>query len=51
MRLFSAGKRRSLPPDETDETPGLDDTEALPVSPDEDMPVIPDDERVVDMPS
>lgn len=51
MTLFSAGKRRRPPPDETDETPGLDDTGELPVSPEEDMPVIPDDERVVDVPS
>ncbi|MDI1238929.1 MAG: hypothetical protein PSV26_15720 [Polaromonas sp.] len=28
-----------------------DDTDDLPLTPDEDMPVIPDDERVIDVPS
>lgn len=28
-----------------------DDTDDLPLSPEEDMPVIPDDERVIDVPS
>lgn len=51
MTSFSAsnnGKRRL---DDAEEPAGLDDTGELPLSPEEDMPVIPDDERVLDVPS
>ncbi|MES2686895.1 MAG: hypothetical protein V4706_08725 [Pseudomonadota bacterium] len=51
MTHFSAshtGRPRQVNPDET----GLaEDTEDLPLSPAEDMPVIPDEERVLDVPS
>lgn len=52
MTHFSAsthnGRPRESSPDET----GLaEDTEDLPLSPDEDMSVIPDEERVLDVPS
>lgn len=51
MRLFSPsnnGKRRL---DDAEEPAGLDDTDELPLSPEEDTSVIPDDERVIDVPS
>ncbi|MDI1340636.1 hypothetical protein [Polaromonas sp.] len=38
-------------PDNPEEALGQDDTDDLPLSPEEDMPVIPDDERVIDVPS
>lgn len=38
-------------PDSPEETSGQDETDDLPLSPEEDMPVIPDDERVIDVPS
>ena len=44
----ASGRRR---PDEAEEPSGLDDKAELPLTPEEDMPVIPDDERVFDMPS
>lgn len=37
--------------DSPDETAGLDETADLPLSPEEDMSVIPDEERVIDVPS
>ncbi|HQT06931.1 MAG TPA: hypothetical protein PK060_06960 [Polaromonas sp.] len=37
--------------DSPEETTGQDDTDDLPLTPEEDMPVIPDDERVIDVPS
>lgn len=43
-----SGRRR---PDSPEETSGQDETDDLPLSPEEDMPVIPDDERVIDVPS
>lgn len=51
MNQFSAsnsGKRRL---EDAEEPPVQEDTGELPLSPEEDMPVIPDDERVLDMPS
>lgn len=52
MSHFSApqhdGRPREVNPDETG---SADDTEDLPLSPDEDMSVIPDEERVLDVPS
>jgi hypothetical protein len=51
MRLFSTinnGKRRL---DDAEEPAGLDDADELPLSPEEDTSVIPDDERVLDVPS
>jgi hypothetical protein len=43
-----AGRPRQVNPEET----GVgEDTEDLPLSPDEDMSVIPDEERVLDVPS
>jgi hypothetical protein len=42
------GQPRHRPPDEAAEE---DEAQELPVSPDEGVPLIPDDERVVDMPS
>ena len=39
---------RHRPPDEAAED---DESQELPVSPDEGVPLIPDDERVVDVPS
>jgi hypothetical protein len=42
------GQPRHRPPDETAEE---EEAQELPVSPDEGVPLIPDDERVVDMPS
>lgn len=37
--------------DSPEEAIGQDDTDDLPLTPEEDMPVIPDDERVIDVPS
>lgn len=50
MKQFSASNngRRRL---EEEEPAVQDDTAELPLSPEEDMPVIPDDERVIDVPS
>jgi hypothetical protein len=42
------GQPRHRPPDEAAED---DETQELPVNPDEGTPLIPDDERVVDIPS
>ena len=42
------GQPRHRPPDEAAED---DEAQELPVSPDEGTPLIPDDERVVDIPS
>jgi hypothetical protein len=42
------GQPRHRPPDEAAED---DEAQELPVSPDEGAPLIPDDERVVDIPS
>lgn len=50
MNHFSAtggGRRR----EELEETAGLEETEDLPLSPEEDMSVIPDEERLLDVPS
>ena len=51
MTRFSANNagRRGL--DSSEEPLALEDTEDLPLSPEEDSSVIPDDERVFDMPS
>lgn len=43
-----AGRPREV---NTEETGVGEDTEDLPLSPDEDMSVIPDEERVLDVPS
>jgi hypothetical protein len=43
-----SGRRQT---DTPEEALGLDETDDLPLSPEEDMPVIPDDERVIDVPS
>lgn len=51
MSLFSdhsPGRPREANPEEAG---ALDETEDLPLSPDEDMSVIPDEERVLDVPS
>lgn len=52
MTLFSAsnpdGRPRQVNPEEV---AAQEDTEDLPLSPDEDMSVIPDEERVLDVPS
>jgi hypothetical protein len=47
-RAYGASYRAGTPGED-----GLDEEEALelPVEPDEGMPIIPDDERVVDVPS
>ena len=37
--------------DNPEDTSGPEETEDLPISPEEDMSVIPDEERVFDMPS
>lgn len=47
--IASDSGRRSQ--DNPEETSGQDETDDLPLSPEEDMPVIPDDERVIDVPS
>ena len=44
----TAGRPREV---NTEETSVAEDTEDLPLSPDEDMSVIPDEERVLDVPS
>ena len=51
MTLFSARNagRRNL--DNPEEPIALEDTEDLPLSPEADTSVIPDEERVFDMPS
>lgn len=51
MSRFPANNagRRGL--DSTEEPIALEDTEDLPLSPEEDMSVIPDEERVFDVPS
>ena len=50
MTSFSASNHGRRRQDDADEPAGLDDNE-LPLSPEEDLPVIPDDERVVELPS
>lgn len=47
----SGSDNRRRHPDSPEETSGEDETDDLPLSPEEDMPVIPDDERVIDVPS
>ncbi len=37
--------------DNSEEVAGLDDSDELPIDPDEDMSVIPDEERVINVPS
>lgn len=44
----NSGRRRQ---DSPEDNTGQDETDDLPLSPEEDMPVIPDDERVIDVPS
>lgn len=44
----TAGRPREVNPEEAG---AAEDTEDLPLSPDEDMSVIPDEERVLDVPS
>ena len=51
MTFFSASNQGRRSPDSLEEPVGLDDTEDLPLSLDEDMPLIPDEERVIDVPS
>lgn len=52
MTHFSASKHAGRPREVNPEETGLaEDTEDLPLSPDEDMSVIPDEERVLDVPS
>jgi hypothetical protein len=46
--LADGGRRRQ---DSPEETAGLEDGEDLPLSPEEDSPVIPDEERVLEVPS
>lgn len=47
-RVTDNGQLRNGPPDETEDD---DDALELPVEPDEGTPLIPDDERVVNLPS
>jgi len=47
LSASNSGKRRL----EEEEPAALDDAAELPLSPEEDMSVIPDDERVIDVPS
>ena len=52
MTFFSASKHDGRPREVNSDEPGLaEDAEGLPLSPDEDMSVIPDEERVLDVPS
>ena len=51
MTRFSAHNASRRGPDSTEEPLALEDTEDLPLSPEEDSSVIPDEERVFDMPS
>jgi hypothetical protein len=52
MTSFSARTPAGRPREGNIEETGLgEDTEDLPLSPDEDMSVIPDEERVLDVPS
>ncbi|MDO8387862.1 MAG: hypothetical protein Q7T13_15890 [Polaromonas sp.] len=52
MTSFSARTLGGRPREVNTEETGLgEDTEDLPLSPDEDMSVIPDEERVLDVPS
>lgn len=51
MPPSSPRDRRRQELDSADEPAGLDDAEDLPLSPDEDMSVIPDEERVINVPS
>jgi len=52
MTSFSARTPAGRPREVNTEETGLgEDTEDLPLSPDEDMSVIPDEERVLDVPS
>ncbi|MDW5443452.1 hypothetical protein [Polaromonas sp. SM01] len=44
----SGGRRRQ---DNPDDIPGPEETEDLPLAPEDDFSVIPDEERVIDMPS
>jgi hypothetical protein len=46
--LVLSGPPRHRPPEEAAEE---EEAQELPVSPDEGVPLIPDDERVIDMPS
>ena len=51
MTSFPASNQGRRSPDSLEDPVGLDDTEDLPLSLDEDMPLIPDEERVIDVPS
>ncbi|MDP1742636.1 MAG: hypothetical protein Q8M51_06710 [Polaromonas sp.] len=51
MPRFSANNTGRRGPDSTEEPISPEDTDDLPLSPEEDSPVIPDEERVFDMPS
>ena len=52
MTSLFAGNNDGRPREANPEETGVgEDTEDLPLSPDEDMSVIPDEERVLDVPS
>ncbi|WP_397411405.1 hypothetical protein [Polaromonas sp.] len=51
MNAWSSSGNRRRHQDSPEESSGEDETDDLPLSPEEDMPVIPDDERVIDVPS
>lgn len=51
MNAWSSSGNKRRHQDSPEESSGEDETDDLPLSPEEDMPVIPDDERVIDVPS
>lgn len=51
MTRFSTSHAGRRGQDSNEEPTALEDTEDLPLSPEEDSSVIPDEERVFDMPS
>lgn len=51
MSRFSASSNGRPRQPNPEDASGLDETEDLPLAPEEDTSVIPDEERVLDMPS
>ena len=51
MPHFSTSNSGRLRRENPEETAGLEETEDLPLTPEEDNSVIPDEERVLDVPS
>lgn len=49
--IFVASNSGRRSKDSPEEVAGPEETEDLPISPEEDMSVIPDEERVIDVPS